>query len=73
MESHRALQLKMLCDLVKTTSRPTPGVVVAVRLQRLAPTSARFVEQGAGLHEVFVQAGRLCGAHFPRLPFFRCG
>jgi hypothetical protein len=20
-----------------------------------------------------VQAGRLCGAHFPRLPFFRCG
>ena len=71
MESHRLQQMKMLCDLVNSIPAHAP-VVVAGDFNDWRRRAHAVLEEGAGLHEVFVQANGQAARTFPaRLPLLR--
>ena len=72
MESHRVQQMKMLCDLVKNNIPAHAPVVVAGDFNDWRRRAHAVLEEGAGLHEVFVQAHGQAARTFPaRLPLLR--
>ncbi len=72
MESHRVQQMQMLCDLVRKGIPPQAPVVVAGDFNDWRHRAHVLLEQGADLHEVFVQAHGQAARTFPaRLPLLR--
>ena len=72
MESHRVLQMQMLCDRIKNTIPPHAPVVVAGDFNDWRRRAHALLEAGAGLHEVFVQANGQAARTFPaRMPLLR--
>jgi len=68
-ESHRLKQLHMLCDLVQQQIPPSAPVIVAGDFNDWRARAHAVLAQGAGLHEVFVQAYGKAARTFPaRLP-----
>ena len=74
-ESHRLKQLNMLCDLVRKDIPPSNPVIAAGDFNDWRRRAHAVLEQGAGMHEVFVQAtgkaARTFPARFPLLPLDR--
>jgi endonuclease/exonuclease/phosphatase family metal-dependent hydrolase len=72
MESHREQQMQMLCDLVRKEIPPAAPVVVAGDFNDWRHRAHAVLENGADLHEVFVQANGSAARTFPaRLPVLR--
>jgi endonuclease/exonuclease/phosphatase family metal-dependent hydrolase len=72
METHREQQMKMLCDLVRDEIPATSPVVVAGDFNDWRHRAHAVLENGADLHEVFVQAHGKAARTFPaRLPVLR--
>jgi endonuclease/exonuclease/phosphatase family metal-dependent hydrolase len=68
-ESHRLLQLHMLCDLVHQHIPASAPVIVAGDFNDWRRRAHAVLAQGANLHEVFVQAYGKAARTFPaRLP-----
>ena len=64
--------MKMLCDLVKNNIPAHAPVVVAGDFNDWRRRAHKLLEEGAGLHEVFVQANGQAARTFPaRLPLLR--
>jgi len=74
-ESHRLKQLNMLCDMVRNDIPPSNPVIAAGDFNDWRRRAHAVLEQGAGMHEVFVQANgkaaRTFPARFPLLPLDR--
>ena len=74
-ESHRLKQLNMLCDMVRKDIPPSNPVIAAGDFNDWRRRAHAVLEQGAGMHEVFVQAtgkaARTFPARFPLLPLDR--
>ena len=74
-ESHRLKQLNMLCDLVRKDIPPSNPVIAAGDFNDWRRRAHAVLEQGAGMHEVFVQAtgkaARTFPARYPLLPLDR--
>jgi endonuclease/exonuclease/phosphatase family metal-dependent hydrolase len=71
-ESHRIKQLGMLCDMVHKDIPPSAPVIVAGDFNDWRLRAHDVLEQGAGLHEVFVQANGKAARTFPaRFPVLR--
>ena len=74
-ESHRIKQLHMLCDMVRNDIPPSNPVIAAGDFNDWRRRAHQVLEQGAGMHEVFVQANgkaaRTFPARFPLLPLDR--
>ena len=74
-ESHRLKQLNMLCDMVRNDIPPSNPVIAAGDFNDWRRRAHAVLEQGAGMHEVFVQAtgkaARTFPARFPLLPLDR--
>ena len=74
-ESHRLKQLHMLCDMVRNDIPPSDPVIAAGDFNDWRRRAHDVLEQGAGMHEVFVQAtgkaARTFPARFPLLPLDR--
>jgi endonuclease/exonuclease/phosphatase family metal-dependent hydrolase len=74
-ESHRLKQLHMLCELVNQDIAATAPVIVAGDFNDWRGRAHAVLAQGAGLHEVFVQAhgqaARTFPARFPLLALDR--
>ncbi len=72
MESHREQQMDMLCELVRKDIPPHAPVVVAGDFNDWRHRAHARLEQGAELHEVFVQANGKAARTFPaRMPVLR--
>ncbi len=72
MEAHREQQMKMLCELVRNELPPQAPVVVAGDFNDWRHRAHAVLENGADLHEVFVQAHGKAARTFPaRLPVLR--
>jgi endonuclease/exonuclease/phosphatase family metal-dependent hydrolase len=72
LESHREQQLEMLCSLVRKEIPPNAPVVVAGDFNDWRHRAHGLLEEGADLHEVFVQATGKAARTFPaRLPLLR--
>ena len=74
-ESHRIKQLHMLCDMVRNDIPPSNPVIAAGDFNDWRRRAHEVLEQGAGMHEVFVQANgkaaRTFPARYPLLPLDR--
>ena len=74
-ESHRFRQLHLLCDLVNKDIAASAPVIVAGDFNDWRGRAHQVLAQGAGLHEVFVQAhghaARTFPARFPLLALDR--
>lgn len=74
-ESHRLKQLHSLCELVHQHIPPSAPVIAAGDFNDWRHRAHAVLAQGAGLHEVFVQAhgqaARTFPARFPRLALDR--
>ena len=74
-EAHRSKQLKMLCDMVRNDIPACAPVIAAGDFNDWRRRAHKVLEQGAGMHEVFVQANgraaRTFPARFPVLPLDR--
>ena len=74
-ESHRLKQLNMLCEMVRKDIPPSNPVIAAGDFNDWRRRAHAVLEQGAGMHEVFVQAtgkaARTFPARFPLLPLDR--
>ncbi len=72
MESHREQQMDMLCELVRKDIPAGAPVVVAGDFNDWRHRAHTRLEQGADLHEVFVQANGKAARTFPaRMPLLR--
>jgi endonuclease/exonuclease/phosphatase family metal-dependent hydrolase len=72
MESHREQQMDMLCELVRKDIPAHAPVVVAGDFNDWRHRAHARLEQGAELHEVFVQANGKAARTFPaRMPVLR--
>jgi len=65
LESHRLKQLHMLCALVNKDIAPSAPVIVAGDFNDWRGRAHAVLAQGAGLHEVFVQANGRAARTFP--------
>jgi endonuclease/exonuclease/phosphatase family metal-dependent hydrolase len=71
-ESHRLKQLHMLCDMVHKDIPPSAPVIAAGDFNDWRMRAHDVLEQGASMHEVFVQAHGKAARTFPaRLPLLR--
>ncbi|MBA3594122.1 MAG: endonuclease/exonuclease/phosphatase family protein [Polaromonas sp.] len=71
-ESHRLKQLHMLCDMVHKDIAPSAPVIVAGDFNDWRLRAHDVLKQGAGMHEVFVQATGKAARTFPaRFPVLR--
>ena len=64
-ESHRVKQLEMLCDMVKNDIPATAPVIAAGDFNDWRRRAHKLLENGAGMHEVFVQANGKAARTFP--------
>ena len=72
IENHRVQQMNMLCDLVRNEIPAHAPVVVAGDFNDWRLRAHSVLENGADLHEVFVQAHGRAARTFPaRLPVLR--
>ena len=71
-ESHRLKQLNMLCDMVRKDIPPSNPVIAAGDFNDWRRRAHTVLEQGAGMHEVFVQANGKAARTFPaRFPLLQ--
>ena len=72
METHRAQQMQMLCELVRGELPPQAPVVVAGDFNDWRHRAHDVLQSGADLHEVFVKAHGKAARTFPaRMPVLR--
>lgn len=72
METHRTQQMAMLCEHVRNNIPSTAPVIVAGDFNDWRHKAHHQLEQGADLHEVFVQANGKAARTFPaRMPLLR--
>lgn len=71
-ESHRKQQLELLCSIVQTQIPADAPLLVAGDFNDWRDRAHRVLEQGAGLHEVFVRCEGRAARTFPaRFPWLR--
>jgi len=71
-ESHRVKQLHMLCDLVRDEIPASAPVIAAGDFNDWRRRAHNLLEEGAGMHEVFVQATGKAARTFPaRFPLLQ--
>jgi endonuclease/exonuclease/phosphatase family metal-dependent hydrolase len=71
-ESHRLKQLHMLCDMVRNDIPSSNPVIAAGDFNDWRRRAHTVLEQGAGMHEVFVQANGKAARTFPaRFPLLQ--
>jgi endonuclease/exonuclease/phosphatase family metal-dependent hydrolase len=71
-EAHRVKQLNMLCDMVRVDIPASVPVIAAGDFNDWRRRAHHVLEQGAGMHEVFVQAHGKAARTFPaRFPLLQ--